>query len=316
MTKFYDYRMSIGDSVAQHIAKIENMARQLKDLGEVVSDVTIMAKILGSLPSKYNALVTAWDSVDADKQTLENLAARLIKEENRMTAIEAANALTAASTSKPQKNQYGKTIGVDKKTVECFYCYKKGHMSRYCRKKQRDLSRQSKQPTTLANVSAFLAEATISIKFNQEDSKNMWILDSGASKHMSFREEWLQDLSQKDGEYVSLGDGTVCEVKRHGTINIKRFVEGKWLDDKLEDVLFVPTLNKNLFSVGTSRTCVKKNYNIFFEGISVTIISNGVNKAHGIKQDNNLYKMLFKVMPNKACTAVTYSLHLWHALAT
>ncbi|KYN16302.1 Copia protein [Trachymyrmex cornetzi] len=86
MTKFHDYRMSANDSVAKHIAKVENMARQLTDLNENISDITIMAKILGSLPSKYNAFVTAWDSVDTDKQTLENLTTRLLKEESRMTA--------------------------------------------------------------------------------------------------------------------------------------------------------------------------------------------------------------------------------------
>lgn len=63
MTKFHDYKMTSNDNVAQHIAKIENMARQLKDLGENVSDITIMAKILGSLPSKFNAFVTAWENV-------------------------------------------------------------------------------------------------------------------------------------------------------------------------------------------------------------------------------------------------------------
>jgi len=31
MTKFHDYKMAPNDSVAQHIAKVENMTRQLKD---------------------------------------------------------------------------------------------------------------------------------------------------------------------------------------------------------------------------------------------------------------------------------------------
>jgi len=49
------------------------MARQLEDVGEKVSDVAVMAKILASLPSKYNSLITAWDSVDVENQTLNNL---------------------------------------------------------------------------------------------------------------------------------------------------------------------------------------------------------------------------------------------------
>ena len=55
--------------IAKHVAKVENMARQLTDLNENISDITIMAKILG-LPFKYNAFVTAWIT---QMQTLENL---------------------------------------------------------------------------------------------------------------------------------------------------------------------------------------------------------------------------------------------------
>lgn len=38
--------MDHKSSISQHVAKIENMARQLRDLGETVTDVAIMAKIL------------------------------------------------------------------------------------------------------------------------------------------------------------------------------------------------------------------------------------------------------------------------------
>ncbi|KAG5322669.1 POLX protein, partial [Pseudoatta argentina] len=57
-TKFHKYRMMTGDSVAQHITKMKNMANQLKDIGEGVSDVMIMAKILGTLPTKYSAFIS------------------------------------------------------------------------------------------------------------------------------------------------------------------------------------------------------------------------------------------------------------------
>lgn len=83
-TKFHEYRMTAGDSVAQHIAKIENMANQLKDIDENVSDIMIMAKILGTLPSKYNIFILAWDSVDTAGQTLPRLRERLLREEARI----------------------------------------------------------------------------------------------------------------------------------------------------------------------------------------------------------------------------------------
>lgn len=51
-TKFHDYRMSPRDSIPQNIARIENLAGQLKDIGQAVTDTMIMAKILSTLPAK------------------------------------------------------------------------------------------------------------------------------------------------------------------------------------------------------------------------------------------------------------------------
>ena len=56
------------------------------DLGENVSNLTIMAKLLASLTPRFSALQTAWDSVDPARQTLEHLEERLIKEESRLEA--------------------------------------------------------------------------------------------------------------------------------------------------------------------------------------------------------------------------------------
>jgi len=64
-----------------------------------------MAKILGSLPAKFSAFVTAWDSVDANNQTLESLTQRLIKEENRMSVLDEASGALAAISMKPNKEK-------------------------------------------------------------------------------------------------------------------------------------------------------------------------------------------------------------------
>lgn len=57
--------------------------------------MTIMAKILASLLRKYSTLQTAYDSVNLDRQTLENLKTRFISEEIR---LELNNEGTIAST--------------------------------------------------------------------------------------------------------------------------------------------------------------------------------------------------------------------------
>jgi len=49
MSRFQAYRMQLGDKVALHVSKVENLACQLRDVSETVSDVAIITKILGSL---------------------------------------------------------------------------------------------------------------------------------------------------------------------------------------------------------------------------------------------------------------------------
>lgn len=86
--KFYDYRMKEGDSIAAHIAKMESMIRNLRDVNEVVSESAVCSKMLSSLPPKYSNFKTAWDSVTPQEQTFTNLTARLLKEELRMSSSE------------------------------------------------------------------------------------------------------------------------------------------------------------------------------------------------------------------------------------
>lgn len=76
------------------------MARQLKDVGEELSEVMIMAKILGILPQKFSPLITAWDSVSQANQ-INNLIKRLLTKEKRLSNFtEATTALAAVKIHK------------------------------------------------------------------------------------------------------------------------------------------------------------------------------------------------------------------------
>ncbi|XP_025161590.1 uncharacterized protein LOC112590100 [Harpegnathos saltator] len=136
--------MAANDSVVQHVSKVQNMARQLTDVCEVVSDMAIMAKVLESLPMKYGALITAWDSVKPASQTIHGLQERLIKEESRLSRDDELASALAAVTVKSKKKQDSvlqkekKTQQNDSAGIECFYYKKKDHIKRFCRKWKRD----------------------------------------------------------------------------------------------------------------------------------------------------------------------------------
>lgn len=80
-TEFFDYKMRKGDTINHHIDKLCEMAQTLRDLGEQVSDRSIMNKIVGSLPPSYNSVLSAWANVETNKQTMENLSSRLFRHE-------------------------------------------------------------------------------------------------------------------------------------------------------------------------------------------------------------------------------------------
>lgn len=52
--RFYGYVKDPSDSVSVHIAKLEEIAQQLNDLKEGISESMLMTKILMTLPSNYN----------------------------------------------------------------------------------------------------------------------------------------------------------------------------------------------------------------------------------------------------------------------
>lgn len=87
-----------------------------------------------------------------------------------------------------------------------------------------------------------------------------------------------------------LGDNGQCKVKREGTIRIAKYVDGQWRNSRIEGVLYVPQLRKNLFSVGI---CTKRGYEVKFSRDTVTITRDNLEIGIGVKQSNTIHRMLF-----------------------
>lgn len=284
----------------QHIAKVQNVAANLIDLGEVLSDAAISAKLLSSVTSKYSTLQTAWESVDPTRQTLENLQARLIREEARLKSDgdEGASALAASRQVRDKKKKKR-----SKKKVECYKCHELGHFARECKKDKNHKSDSNGKdecdcafigikPSAMASPAASCESVT---KLKQAKQKEIWLTDSGASAHMTFRREWFAEYQpSSQGGTVVLGDNEECPVLGSGTINIKKFVNGVWVQSTINNVLYVPGLKKNLFSVGV---CAENGFTTIFEESQVKVMREDKLVASGIRQNNRIYRMLFVVVP-------------------
>jgi gag-polypeptide of LTR copia-type len=57
------------------------MADELRSVNSAVSDETLIVRILQTVPPSYRSLLSAWDSVPREDQTIANLTGRLVTEE-------------------------------------------------------------------------------------------------------------------------------------------------------------------------------------------------------------------------------------------
>ncbi|XP_014211941.1 uncharacterized protein LOC106641878 [Copidosoma floridanum] len=288
-TKFHEHQMAPGESAVQHMAKIENLANQLKDVGENVSDVMIMAKILGTLPPKFNAFISAWDSMAEANQTLANLRERIIREESRLSSadeVAAALAASSISNSGEQKN-LEKNDSPNAETRDNSYVASDSDSANF-------------SAFVVASGGEQLSEASSNSLLLDRDAgssregcdEQLWLLNSGASRHYSCRRDWFSEFAPLRNENVYLGDNSVLRVEGIGKIPITRLVDGKWLKGEINNVFFAPALKRNLLSAGT---CTSLGQTIVFTGDRAKIHSkDNVLIAEGAKLPNNLSRMLIR----------------------
>ncbi|XP_015510860.1 uncharacterized protein LOC107217732 [Neodiprion lecontei] len=217
-----------------------------------------MVKILARLTSKYSNLQTAWDSVDPERQTVENLQERLIGEARLDTDGNTASVLAVTRQSRSKGNaDTKKKKRRTKKNVECFRCQTKVHYSSQCPQKK------TESGNSVDNY-AVMVVATDTHRNREASSR-------GSSAHMIFRRDWFYDFRATTGDKVSLGDNGECATTGIGKILIERLVDGEWKPAVLEDVLLVPGVKKNLYSV---RAGVSRGLSVQFKNDKVELTRN------------------------------------------
>lgn len=316
LDKFHQLKMDLNESVVEYIARVENLALQIKNSGEKLTDMTLITKVLSTLPVKYRNFRQAWLSMDESKQTLSNLIARLIDEEKSIEDGEKDETAFVANFNRPTGSRYqppnpSMNRGrVDKSRITCYCCRKKGHFANECNSRnQRRNPRQnhrggpgpSREPS---NHNAFSAEVD-----DVTNTKGHWILDSGASAHMTHNRDSLCNFLKLDGQdTIHLGDNTELPIEGKGDVKIMKFISNTWTEGLITNVLYVPGLKRNLFSEGT---VTSKGMKINKTGDSAFIYNNNDELiATGVRTSNNLYKMLFKTIPIEANVAISFK--VWH----
>ena len=82
--KYYGSKLNVDESIAAFISSLKKLAKQLTDLGQPISDQQLISKFKCGLPSAYDPLLLAWDSIHVTEQALLSFQSRLVKFQHKL----------------------------------------------------------------------------------------------------------------------------------------------------------------------------------------------------------------------------------------
>lgn len=131
--------------------------------------------------------------------------------------------------------------------------------------------------------------------------------------------DWYIQYSPAEVERgVKLPNNQTLDVIGTGTVEIEILIDGTWCTRRMENVRYAPKATVNLFSLGT---LTNKGFNVLLVERDCIVTDQTSNEiiARGVKDDNNLIRMLFrtKIKEADSCLAVKESgsygsLQQWH----
>ncbi|UYV79479.1 hypothetical protein LAZ67_17002785, partial [Cordylochernes scorpioides] len=83
---------------------------------------------------------------------------------------------------------------------------------------------------------------------NLTSDEDSWLLDSGATNHVCRNKDWFVDLREVSSDPIMTASGTT-EAKGYGHIFLQTSIHNESIEIKLNNVLYVPNVRRNLLSV-------------------------------------------------------------------
>ena len=298
-----------------HVNRVRELADDLQAIGVSVISIQRVVVLLSGLPGSYETIITVLEGYKPEELTWDVVTMRLLNKE-----LSRAEGLKGASLQQ-ETALYGRQGGVAKQSAASpsrprlqprirkndiyNYCKRRGHWQRDCKERQADRRRDG-----MSSNSADIDPQAFVMAMNAQVDTEAWIMDSGASMHLTYRRDWIDAFEEISPVKIYLGDNSVQEATGKGTIHLE-LVDGAHTGH-LIDVLYVPGLTKNLFSI--SKATEQGLKAVFSKALCLLMADKGVVKAQGLRT-GNLYHLKCKIVHAKNNGLVAQHenmLEVWH----
>ena len=313
----YNLRMEEGDDLMEHLKVFNRCINDLLRVEVKYEEEDKALLLLRSLPASFKHFRT---TLMFGKETLrfeevvQDIISHVKMNKSSGVDVKSEGLLAKGPTeqrgrSKEKEKESGRSKSKSRGAVECYYCKKKGHIKKNCRKLKADQEKKAENTST-AGVATENKPELLLVSSGKLIS-DLWVLDSGCSFHMCANRDWFDTYERKDGGQVLMGNNAACKVIGVGTVKVKMH-DG--IIRTFGNVRHVPDLKKNLISMGTLED---NGLHYSSRGGNLKIYKGSLMVMQGVKLSNNLYKLMGDTISGGAVvstfqTSETDLAQLWH----
>jgi hypothetical protein len=250
--------MEDGDSMTEHINAFNTLVSQLVYVNITISEEDKCITLLCSLPDSWDNLVVAIGSTTQSKLKYEDVVASLLSEEMRWKSMDGHSTYSLFVRGRTQERNPGESSrGRSKSTTrskspekylrKCWKCGKIGHYKKYCTSMKVDKPNGSDSTSSTEAKTSTEEGGDVYLKsIGTHADRDVWLIDSGVSYHMTPQREWLCEYEKYDGGDVFLGDDSIEKIMGHGR---DKLLLKYGRIRTLPRVLHIPKLARSLISV-------------------------------------------------------------------
>lgn len=320
---------SDGQNMIEHLNTFKGIVNQLTKADMKIDDELQTLLLLSSLPESWDTLVvTLSNSTPDGKLSLDTITDSLLNEESRrkergMSSHSEANVVENRGRSEHRsKGSRGKSRGRSKsrpRGLTCFYCGKDGHKKPECRFLKRDQKAGTVHPDVIDPKKKLEEKTTTAVASDDENvflvsevnylnvvfDDCTWIVDTGASFHVTPHEGFFSSYQKGDFGKVKMGNHVTSKIVGIGEVILLTENGNKLV---LKEVRHVPEMRLNLISAGKLDDAGMNNQ---FGGGKWKLSRGSMVVARG-RKEGSLYITHGKLCKGEINVAQEESKELWH----
>ncbi|KAG5896184.1 hypothetical protein JTB14_016959 [Gonioctena quinquepunctata] len=238
-------RLENCSSMAEYVNQVIETSQKLSRAGLKFDTSLVGSLLLAGLPDRFAPMVMTLEHSGIGITT-DTIKSKLLdmQLDGGTNSTGGAFAIKVGNQKYKCQNNRNKndSRNKNKDDIICYRCKQPGHFMSKCPQFNQNKG-TDKQTKGAFNV------VFLNTNFNNND----WYLDSGASVHLTCRQDWLLNQREPIVKDIMIANNSKITVKSSGEVDILTKVGKENFEIEIQNAQYVPELATNLLSISTSR---------------------------------------------------------------